>query len=121
MIKLKSKGSDYMYELNIGVCVVGIIFHIFLCIVYFSKKGVDSRENKVYKYMLITHIFILLSAVISDVAYLYMSDYVPPIMTFVFKVFYISTIVWLLLMNYYSFLLKSTYNEKILTILKKYK
>ena len=119
MIKLKSKGSDYMYELNIGVCVVGIIFHIFLCIVYFSKKGVDSRENKVYKYMLITHIFILLSAVISDVAYLYMSDYVPPIMTFVFKVFYISTIVWLLLMNYYSFLLKSTYNEKILTILKK--
>ena len=108
-----------MYELNIGVCAVGILFHVFLCIVYFGKKGVDSRENKVYKYMLITHVFILLSAIISDISYLYMSDYVPPIMNFVFKVFYISTIIWLLLMNYYAFLLKSTYNEKILSILKK--
>lgn len=108
-----------MYEVNIALCAASIVFHIFLCIVYFSKKGMDTKENKLYKYMLITHVFILVFAIISDIAYLYMSDYVPPIMTFIFKVFYISTVVLLLLMNYYSFLLKSTYNEKILSFLKK--
>lgn len=119
MLKLKSKGSDDMYEVNIALCAASMVFQIFLCIVYFRKKGMDNTENKVYKYMIITNTVILLSAIISDISYPFMGNQVPLFMTLVFKLFYISTVVWFLLMNYYSFLLKSTYNEKILHFLNK--
>lgn len=119
MLKLKSKGSDDMYGVNIALCAASILFHVFLCIVYYRKKGIDTAENRLYRHMLTINHFILLSAIISDISYLYMTEYIPIYMTIIFKIFYISTMIWLLLMNYYSLLLKSTYNEKILQVLKK--
>ena len=119
MLKLKSKGSDDMYEVNIALCAASILFHVFLCIVYYRKKGIDTAENRLYRHMLTINHFILLSAIISDISYLYMTESIPIYMTIIFKIFYISTMIWLLLMNYYSLLLKSTYNEKILQVLKK--
>ena len=51
MLKLKSKGRDYMYGVNIALCAASILFHIFLCIVYYRKKGIDTAENRLYRHM----------------------------------------------------------------------
>ena len=87
MLKLKSKGSDDMYGVNIALCAASILFHVFLCIVYYRKKGIDTAENRLYRHMLTINHFILLSAIISDISYLYMTESIPIYMTIIFKIF----------------------------------
>ena len=52
-----------------------IFFMILLLIVYFSQNNQNTIETKLYKYMLITMMFLLITEVISTIVTYYSTDY----------------------------------------------
>ena len=83
-------------QLTIG----SFIMILLLCVIYFSKQRFLSIRNKLYRYMLIVVIFLLVSELIAS--YLAYIEFNELITLIVYKIHWSTGIVWFTLLYYYS-------------------
>lgn len=76
------------------------LFIILLMIVYFSKQRFISMKNKLYRYMLITSVFICVTEIIATIVALYSTNIF--INLFLYRLHWLTGIVWFTLLYYYS-------------------
>ena len=77
-----------------------LLFVILLFIVYFSKQRFLSIRNKIYRYMLIVEIVLLVSEIVASFVVYYSNNEI--ISLFMYRLHWITGIIWFSLLYYYS-------------------
>ena len=77
-----------------------LLFVILLCIVYFSKRRFLSIRNKIYRYMLIVEITLLVTEIIASFCLYYGNNEIINLL--IHRVHWSTGIVWFALLYYYS-------------------
>lgn len=77
-----------------------LLFIMMLMVIYFSKQRFLSMKNKIYRYMLITTIVIAVTEIIATLAAMYSNN--DFLVLFLYKIHWITGIVWFSLLYYYS-------------------
>lgn len=83
------------------ILTIGSFFFMFLLLVsYFSQNKENNIESRLYKYLLITMIFLLLSEFVSTPITYYSTDY--QVKSIVTRIHWSSAIIWFYLLYFYS-------------------
>ena len=77
-----------------------LLFVILLCIVYFSKRRFLSIRNKIYRYMLIVEITLLVTEIIASFCLYYGNNEIINLL--IHRLHWSTGIVWFALLYYYS-------------------
>ena len=85
---------------GLTLTIGSIFFMILLLIVYFSQNNKNTIETKLYKYMLITMMFLLITEVISSVITYYSTDYT--IKSYATRAHWSTAIFWFYFLYFYS-------------------
>ena len=98
--------------------VVCLIFCGFLAIVYFSKKNMGNIENKIYSFLIITDMLVLIFHLLYiSFAYIYGDLFIS---RFVERVHNASQTMWYVLFFFYNIIIINEHNEKFTTWLNKH-
>ena len=96
--------------IGIVLQVISLIYIAMLAIVYFSKKRIDSLENKVFSILIMTNIFGLIIDVVStSLALRHMKGF---LLTLSSKIYLVYLLAWILLLTVYIFIISSKNEEK---------
>lgn len=96
--------------IGIVLQVTSLIYIAMLAIVYFSKKRIDSLENKVFSILIMTNIFGLVIDVVStSLALRHMKGF---LLTLSSKIYLVYLLAWILLLTVYIFIISSKNEEK---------
>lgn len=96
--------------IGIVLQVTSLIYIAMLAIVYFSKKRMDSLENKVFSILIMTNIFGLIIDVVStSLALRHMKGF---LLTLSSKLYLVYLLAWILLLTVYIFIISSKNEEK---------
>lgn len=96
--------------IGIVLQVTSLIYIAMLAIVYFSKKRMDSLENKVFSILIMTNIFGLIIDVVStSLALRHMTGF---LLTLSSKIYLVYLLAWILLLTVYIFIISSKNEEK---------
>lgn len=96
--------------IGIVLQVTSLIYIAMLAIVYFSKKRIDSLENKVFSILIMTNIFGLIIDVVStSLALRHMKGF---LLTLSSKIYLVYLLAWILLLTVYIFIISSKNEEK---------
>lgn len=96
--------------IGIVLQVTSLIYIAMLAIVYFSKKRMDSLENKVFSILIMTNIFGLVIDVVStSLALRHMKGF---LLTLSSKIYLVYLLAWILLLTVYIFIISSKNEEK---------
>ncbi len=96
--------------IGIVLQVISLIYIAMLAIVYFSKKRMDSLENKVFSILIMTNIFGLIIDVVStSLALRHMKGF---LLTLSSKIYLVYLLAWILLLTVYIFIISSKSEEK---------
>ncbi len=96
--------------IGIVLQVISLIYIAMLAIVYFSKKRMDSLENKVFSILIMTNIFGLIIDVVStSLALRHMKGF---LLTLSSKIYLVYLLAWILLLTVYIFIISSKNEEK---------
>lgn len=96
--------------IGIVLQVISLIYIAMLAIVYFSKKRMDSLENKVFSILIMTNIFGLIIDVVStSLALRHMTGF---LLTLSSKIYLVYLLAWILLLTVYIFIISSKNEEK---------
>lgn len=96
--------------IGIVLQVTSLIYIAMLAIVYFSKKRMDSLENKVFSILIMTNIFGLIIDVVStSLALRHMKGF---LLTLSSKIYLVYLLAWILLLTVYIFIISSKNEEK---------
>ena len=96
--------------IGIVLQVTSLIYIAMLAIVYFSKKRMDSLENKVFSILIMTNIFGLVIDVFStSLALRHMKGF---LLTLSSKIYLVYLLAWILLLTVYIFIISSKNEEK---------
>ena len=88
-----------MFE-GLMLTIGSFLFVILLCIVYFSKKRFLSIRNKLYKYMLIVVVILIITEIIGTLLASYSSNNI--LIYTVYRIHWLTGIVWFSLLYFYS-------------------
>ncbi len=92
--------------------ICGLFYTLLIFIIYFSKQRVNNIETKIYKYLLISDIIILIIDIIS-VSFIYSMDYFP-LLNLIFGKFYlIMLILWETILLIYVFIISCNDPRKL--------
>ena len=98
-----------------------LFFVILLMISYFSKERFLSVRNKLYRYLLITVIFLLVTEIIASLYFAY-DNHNKFIYLVILKIHWSTGIIWPTILYFYSFsFLKQPKENSVLELIKKYK
>lgn len=78
----------------------GILYTLLLVFCFFGKKRINTQEQKVYGYLMITALLELIFGIIA--AYSIYFNISSVIMSLTTKIYYISILIWLFIFTYYS-------------------
>ena len=90
--------------------ILSFFYIMFLIILYFSKKRLDSSENRIYKKLLITNFFGICIQLVCEVFSIYKVSFLTCIITKLLLVYFI---VWLILFCLYVLEISSLKNNKL--------
>ncbi|MFA7120735.1 MAG: ATP-binding protein [Bacilli bacterium] len=99
--------------------VVSFIFITLLVIVYFCKPRLNSKENKIYKFLLVSNVLGLILEIFCHIA-VNIADTHYILSMFILKSYVVYLFVWTMIFNIYVFLVTSWRHEKKDQGLEKY-
>ena len=91
---------------SLSVQIFSAIYVIVLIIIYFSKKRINSIENKIFSSLIITNLIGVILDLISTSTALYMKDAVW--LNIVSKFYLVYLITWLLIFTLYVYYISTT-------------
>ena len=80
-----------------------LFFVILLFMVYYSKERFSSIRNKIYRYMLIVEIILLISEIIASLCVIYLNSNILNLI--LYRIHWFTGIMWFSLLYYYSIVL----------------
>ena len=97
--------------------IVSFFFILLLSLSYFSKKGVNNTRTRMYRYLLIVEMLLLIFELISTIWIIY-GPY-SKIAFIIHRLHWYTGILWFSLLYYYSIVfLKDVKDEKIISLIK---
>ena len=92
--------------------IAGLFFSIMTIIVFFSKGSINTRETRIYKYLIVTNFFgLLLELLCTYAAYIH-DDYLV-LSDVILKTYLVYNISWVAILTYYTFIIShSKIDEK---------
>lgn len=92
--------------------ICSIFYMSLIILIYFSKPRIKTKENDIYRLLMISDLIILVTDIISVFLIFNMDKY--PILNMIFaKLFLLTLIIWELFMTIYVFTISCQNNEKI--------
>ena len=91
---------------SLSVQIFSAIYLIVLIIIYFSKKRINSIENKIFSSLIITNLIGVILDLISTSTALYMKDAIW--LNIVSKFYLVYLITWLLIFSLYVYYISTT-------------
>lgn len=91
---------------SLSVQIFSAIYLIVLIIIYFSKKRINSIENKIFSSLIITNLIGVILDLISTSTALYMKDAIW--LNIVSKFYLVYLITWLLIFTLYVYYISTT-------------
>lgn len=91
--------------------IVSFIFISLLVIVYFCKPRLNSKENKIYKFLLVTNVLGLILEILCHTA-VNIADTYYFLSMFILKSYVVYLFVWTMIFNVYVFFVTSWRHEK---------
>lgn len=86
--------------------VVSLFYSILIMVVFFSKKRLESRENSIYKKLMITNFIGLLIEIFpGTIASKYLIHTNPTMAIFLLKLILVYFITWIIMFTYYIFVI----------------
>ena len=95
---------------NLTLTICCMIFHIFLCIVYFSKKNMKNIETKIYRQLLLLNGEYVLTHVFMVIFEAYLSN-LTIIIHAIIRIYWTSLGAWSLFFTYYVFIVTNEKNK----------
>lgn len=108
LVILNNKSGDKMSNLYFPIC--GLFCIVFIVILFFSKKRLDTKETKIYSFMILSSLFDLILVIIELlIAYYNYSESTYFLLKFINKIDLIHYIVWPTLLFLYIYYI--TYSD----------
>ena len=102
---------------SVIIQLCAIVYILLLGTIYFSKKKIDSMENKIYKYTVVINFICLILDITSVFTiYYYNGTLLNEIMS---KMYLISILLWLTTLNIYIFVISIKDNQNVSLVAKK--
>ena len=101
-----------MYKANFSICLVALLFLLFLLGIYFSKKNSPNIENKIYRKLIILNLLILVDYLVFLFIVLIRGDWMS-LIVFLFKIYYALCDIWYFLLSYYIIVITNENRKKI--------
>ncbi len=92
--------------------ICGLFYTLLIFIVYFSKQRINNIETRIYKYLLVSDIIILITDIIS-VSLIYNMDFFPILNLILGKFYLIMLILWETLLFIYVFIISCNDPQKL--------
>lgn len=92
--------------------ICGLFYTLLIFIVYFSKQRINNIETKIYKYLLISDIVILITD-ITSVSFIYNMELFPLLNLILGKFYLIMLILWETLLFIYVFIISCNEPQKL--------
>lgn len=101
-----------MYKANFSICLVALLFLLFLLGIYFSKKNSPNIENRIYRKLLIINLLILIDYIIFLLIVVLRRDWMSLIVS-LFKLYYVVCDIWYFLLSYYIIVITNENRENL--------
>ena len=108
-----------MYKANFSICLVALVFLLFLLGIYFSKKNSPNIENRIYRKLLVFNLLVL-STYLIFLAVVVLKGEMMSLIINLFKIYYAACDIWYFLLSYYIIVITNENREKVVSFYKKY-
>ena len=107
--------------MGVSFSTISLFYSLLLVIVFFSKKRLESLENKVYAHLIRINLIGLILAILCYFFVLYKDSF--PFLNFIFsRMYLVYLIVWISLLTWYIYVISYSENEpKMSCFIKKHK